>query len=113
MPDAWRKMWVLVFYDLPVGTPRERKAATGFHKFLIKDGFNRLHFSVYSRYCGSMERALTFERRVERSMPKRGHVCLLKLTDRQMTNMRRWIRGGYQSNDDDAAVTRPAQYMLF
>lgn len=112
MPDGWRKMWVLVFYDLPVALPEQRKAATGFHKFLVGEGFDRLHFSVYTRFCGSMERAETFERRVERALPKVGFVCLMKLTDRQMTTMRRWVRGGYHP-DPDAAVTPPEQYRLF
>lgn len=111
MPEAWRKMWVLVFYDLPVGTQAERKAATGFHKFLVEQGFDRMHFSVYRRFCGSMERAVTYERRVERALPKRGYVCLLKLTDRQMVNMRRWIQGDYRPAEE-TALEPPAQYRL-
>ncbi len=112
MPEAWRKMWVLVFYDLPVTTPAERRAATGFHHFLVREGYERLHFSVYSRYCGSLERAQTFERRVEAALPARGYICLMRLTDRQMTNMRRWIRGGYRP-DSDAESAPPEQYQLF
>ncbi len=33
-------MWVLVFFDLPTDTKRERKAAAKFRKDLIGDGFS-------------------------------------------------------------------------
>ena len=33
-------MRMIVFFDLPVGTARERKAATKFRNFLIKDGYH-------------------------------------------------------------------------
>ena len=112
MPEGWRKMWILVFYDLPVVADSERKAATRFHKFLVEQGFDRLHYSVYSRFCGSMERAMTFERRVEKALPKRGYVCLLKLTDRQMVNMRRWIKGDYGPSEE-TDFSPPEQYRLF
>ncbi|RDD61215.1 CRISPR-associated endonuclease Cas2 [Ferruginivarius sediminum] len=112
MPDGWRKMWVLVFYDLPVAGPNERRAARKFHEFLVRQGFDRVHYSIYNRFCGSMERANTYERRVEKAVPKRGYVCLLKLTDRQMANMRRWIKGGYDPHES-AQFTPPEQYRLF
>ncbi|ABC21257.1 CRISPR-associated protein, Cas2 family [Rhodospirillum rubrum ATCC 11170] len=112
MPDGWRKMGVLVFYDLPVVSPEQRLAAVRFHKFLLADGFERMHYSIYARYCGSMERAATYERRVEQALPAVGHVNLLKLTDRQMVGMRKWIRGNYRA-PENAEFVPPAQYQLF
>ena len=37
--SKYRMAWVLVFFDLPVGTPEERRDATNFRKDLIKDGY--------------------------------------------------------------------------
>ena len=37
--NAYRIMWLFVFFDLPVTTKRERKIASGFRKDLLKDGF--------------------------------------------------------------------------
>ena len=37
--SEYRIMWVLVFFDLPTETKKERKAATKFRKELIEDGF--------------------------------------------------------------------------
>lgn len=39
-------MRVLCFFDLPVKTKRERKQATQFRSFLIKDGFYMIQFSI-------------------------------------------------------------------
>ena len=37
--SEYRIMWVLVFFDLPTDTKKERKAAADFRKRLISDGF--------------------------------------------------------------------------
>jgi CRISPR-associated protein Cas2 len=44
--------WVLVFFDLPVGTPEERKAANNFRRDLVREGYMMIQFSVYARPCG-------------------------------------------------------------
>ena len=48
-------MWILVFFDLPTETKKERKAATLFRSNLIKDGFTMFQFSIYIRHCASRE----------------------------------------------------------
>ena len=42
-------MKIIVFFDLPVTTAAKRKAANQFRQFLLKDGYQMLQFSVYSR----------------------------------------------------------------
>lgn len=37
--NAYHIMWLFVFFDLPVTTKREQKAASDFRKNLLKDGF--------------------------------------------------------------------------
>jgi CRISPR-associated protein Cas2 len=39
-------MWVLVLFDLPTETRKDRKAATRFRKNLLDDGFNMFQFSI-------------------------------------------------------------------
>ncbi|MBM3570495.1 MAG: CRISPR-associated endonuclease Cas2 [Alphaproteobacteria bacterium] len=108
MPEGWRQMWLMVFYDLPVLAHEQRKAATGFHDYLVEEGFERLHYSIYMRFCGSGEKLEAQEKRVERRLPKWGNVMALRLTDRQMASMKRWI--GAQP---DSAIVPPPQYKLF
>lgn len=80
-------MWVLVFFDLPVETPRERKAATEFRKELLRDGFTMFQFSIYLRNCPSKENADVHVNRVKKLLPKKGHVGILSVTDRQLSQM--------------------------
>lgn len=56
--NAYHIMWLFVFFDLPVSTKKEMKAAALFRKNLEKDGFSMMQFSVYIRHCASRERAL-------------------------------------------------------
>lgn len=76
-------MWVLVFFDLPTETRVERKAASNFRKKLLDDGFSMFQFSIYTRFCQSMENAQVHIKRVQRSLPQHGKVGILKVTDKQ------------------------------
>src|SRR5690606_10848323 len=49
----YRSMWVLVLFDLPTETRKERKAAGMFRKKLLDDGFQMFQFSIYLRFCAS------------------------------------------------------------
>lgn len=83
-----RYMRLLVFFDLPVSTAKERKEATQFRNFLIKDGFYMLQFSVYSRICNTIESAKMHEDRISKVVPKIGSVRSLIVTEKQYTSMR-------------------------
>ena len=43
--NAYHIMWLFVFFDLPVSTKKEMKAAALFRKNLEKDGFSMMQFS--------------------------------------------------------------------
>jgi CRISPR-associated protein Cas2 len=76
-------MWVLVFFDLPTETKKERKVAAGFRKHLINDGFSMFQFSIYMRFCASKENADVHIKRVKKSLPVLGKVGIMCITDRQ------------------------------
>lgn len=81
--NAYRIMWLFVFFDLPVETKKERKAASDFRKNIMKDGFNMMQFSVYSRHCASDESAQVHIKRTKEKVPEKGQVSILKVTDKQ------------------------------
>jgi CRISPR-associated protein Cas2 len=85
--NKYRAMWVLVLFDLPTETKKERKSAQKFRKELLKDGFTMFQFSIYLRTCPSHENADVHIKRVKRSLPEHGHVGILKITDKQFANM--------------------------
>ena len=80
-------MRMLVFFDLPVTTAAERKAATKFRNFLLKDGYYMVQFSVYSRVCNGTEAVEKHSKRLKASLPKCGSVRLLTITEKQYQNM--------------------------
>ena len=85
--NAYRIMWLLVMFDLPVTTKHERKEAALFRKNLEKDGFAMHQFSVYMRYCASLESANVHIKRVKSFAPGAGHITVLSITDKQYSNI--------------------------
>jgi len=85
--NQYRCMWVLVFFDIPVETKKQQRAATLFRKELIKDGFTMFQFSIYMRNCPSRENADVHIKRVKGMLPEYGHVGILTITDKQFGMM--------------------------
>lgn len=85
--SEYRIMWVLVFFDLPTETKRERQAYAQFRKKLISDGFTMFQFSIYLRHCPSAENADVHIRRVRNMLPQYGKVGIMRITDKQFGDM--------------------------
>ncbi len=81
-------MWVVALFDLPVDTKIARRNYARFRKFLLKDGFLMMQFSVYARHCPSEENALVHMQRVEANTPPDGEVRIITITDKQFERMR-------------------------
>lgn len=80
-------MRMIVFFDLPVTTAGERKAASKFRNFLLKDGYYMVQFSVYSRVCNGNEDVEKHAKRLRSNLPQNGSVRLLTVTEKQYQNM--------------------------
>lgn len=89
--SEYRVMWVLVFFDLPTDSKKERKEASRFRKDLVGDGFSMFQFSIYIRNCPSMENAQTHIRRVKSFIPEYGKVGIMCITDKQFANMELFV----------------------
>ena len=50
----------MVMFDLPTVTKQERLEYTRFRKYLLKEGFIQLQFSVYAKFCSSRENSQKF-----------------------------------------------------
>ena len=85
--SEYRIMWVLVFFDLPTETKKERKVAAKFRKDLLSNGFSMFQFSIYLRQCPSVENADVHVRRVKSLLPDYGKVGVLCITDKQFSTM--------------------------
>ena len=85
--SAYRIMWILVFFDLPTETKKDKKNYVEFRKNLIKDGFIMFQFSIYIRHCASSENANVHLKKVKSFIPDFGKVGLLCITDKQFANI--------------------------
>ena len=85
--NQYRVMWVMVFFDLPTNTKKERRQASQFRKRLLQDGFSMFQFSIYVRHCPSRENAEVHIKRVKSVLPPNGHVGIMQITDKQFGMM--------------------------
>lgn len=85
--SEYRIMWVLVFFDLPTETKKDRKTYAEFRKNLQRDGFTMFQFSIYVRHCASSENAAVHIKRVKSMLPEFGKVGIMCITDKQFSNI--------------------------
>ncbi|MCT4533780.1 CRISPR-associated endonuclease Cas2 [Halodesulfovibrio sp.] len=80
-------MRLLVFFDLPVKTKEQRRDATRFRNFLLKDGYDMMQLSVYCRICRGQDMVDKHVRRLTSSLPPAGCVRVLQVTEKQYERM--------------------------
>ena len=85
--SEYRIMWVLVLFDLPTETKKEKKAYSDFRKNLQRDGFTMFQFSIYVRPCASQENAEVHIKRVKSFLPEHGQIGIMCITDKQFGNI--------------------------
>ncbi len=111
--NAYRIMWLFVFFDLPTSTKKHRKAAAQFRKNLMKNGFTMMQFSVYIRHCGSRESLEVHMRRVKSLIPEYGMVSMLSVTDKQYSGIVNFWGKVAPSDKDKKVPSAPLQLELF
>lgn len=80
-------MRVLVFFDLPVTSKKDRKEYAKFRKHLINDGYDMLQFSVYSRITQNHDDAKKHIERLSKNLPPKGSVRVMQVTEKQYNSM--------------------------
>ena len=78
-----RFMRILVFFDLPVKTKKERRDSTRFRNFLLKDGYHMIQFSVYARICNGPDSVEKHRLRLKNNIPDNGAIRMLVITEKQ------------------------------
>lgn len=106
--NEYRILWVLVFFDLPTETKKERSIASKFRKEIIRDGFAMFQFSIYLRHCSSRENAEVHIKRVKNLLPEKGHIGIMTVTDKQFGMMEL-----FYGKKEKALPDTPQQLELF
>lgn len=102
--------WLMVAFDLPVKTKEERRRYTDFRKWLLKDGYQMMQYSVYIRPCVTFARQKTHIDRLKKNVPAEGHVRALFITRSQWE--RAFIINGNPARPQDPEDL-PEQIMLW
>lgn len=80
-------MRVIVFFDLPTETAKDRKIYRKFRKSLIDNGFIMLQEPVYAKLALNMQIANSIKQSVYKNKPSKGIVQLLIITEKQFENI--------------------------
>ena len=92
-------MRILVFFDLPVKTPSERREATRFRNFLLKDGYFMIQFSVYARVCNGNDAVEKHRARLRCHLPDNGSIRMLVVTEKQYESIEILLGNLTQADD--------------
>ncbi|WP_391591831.1 CRISPR-associated endonuclease Cas2 [[Mycoplasma] cavipharyngis] len=80
-------MRLVLFYDLPFDTEKNRKVYTRFHKWITKRGYLMLQFSVYYKTIPATQKYSIELQAIKNNAPRLGNVRLLKVSEKQFIDM--------------------------
>lgn len=81
-------MRLLIMFDLPMDTNKEKKEYRDFRKYLIENGFLMLQYSIYVRICTNQSMADNYMAKINRYLPSDGAVRGLIITEKQYEKMK-------------------------
>ncbi len=83
----YKFMRLLVFFDLPMLTDKNRREYNRFHKFLLKNGFIMMQKSVYTKLVINNVTSAAVKQRIRNNLPPEGTVELLEITENQFSKI--------------------------
>ncbi len=84
---SYRFMRVIVFFDLPTESAKERREYTRFRKHLIKSGFMMMQESVYTKLALNQNASSEIADSIRKNKPPSGLVQILSVTEKQFSRM--------------------------
>lgn len=85
-------MRILIFFDLPTETSKDRKSYSKFRKFLIDEGFIMMQESVYSKLTLNNSVTTLMREKIVKNKPQKGIVQILIITEKQFSSMEYIVR---------------------
>ena len=102
-------MRIILFFDLPVVTEKERRTYTVFRKYLIRNGYMMLQYSVYSKIFANREAAVKHISILKNNLPKKGSIRTMLVTEKQYNRME--VLVGQRSKLEEKIT--PESFMIF
>ncbi len=80
-------MRLLLFFDLPVATKTDRHNYSVFRKYLIKQGYMMIQYSVYSKLFNNMDAVEQHIKQLKKNLPKDGSIRAMSVTEKQYSKI--------------------------
>ena len=84
---SYRYMRIIIMFELPVLTAKQRKEYTDFRKFLLKNGFMMMQESIYCKLMQNAVAGDTIIENIKRNKPSEGLVQVLRITEKQYSKI--------------------------
>ncbi|AGM26524.1 CRISPR-associated protein Cas2 [Spiroplasma syrphidicola EA-1] len=92
-------MRMIVFYDLPTIVKIDLKNYNKFHKFLIKNGFYMIQYSIYCKLCINLDEVNKNNNKIDLNKPPKGNIRILVITEKQYESIKIIVGSkSYQEN---------------
>lgn len=98
-------MRILLFFDLPMVTQKDRKIYSDFRKHLIKNGYIMIQYSVYCKIFNNRDAAINHINMLNKNIPSKGYIRIMLITEKQYNNSIIIIGG--RSNQEKVLTTDP------
>lgn len=92
-------MRLVLFFDLPMVTKSEVRIYNQFRKYLIKNGYIMMQFSVYCKIFPNRDAAVKHVQILRKNIPNHGHIRIMVVTEKQFSRIE--IIVGGKSNQED------------
>ena len=87
----YRYMRWMVFFDLPMIKPEDVRRYNHFHKFLLKNGYIMMQYSVYSKILPNKDAVNWHMKVLDKQLPADGSVMTLCITEKQYAGMKKLV----------------------
>lgn len=84
---SYRYMRIIIMFDLPVLTAKQRKEYTDFRKYLLKNGFMMMQESIYCKLMQNAVAGDTIIENIKKNKPSEGLVQVLRITEKQYSKI--------------------------
>lgn len=84
-------MRIILFFDLPMISDAEIRRYTKFRKYLIKNGYVMMQYSIYSKIFPNRDTVKWHKKELERNLPPDGSVMILQVTEKQYQSIQNLV----------------------
>ena len=97
-------MHLIVMYDLPTKSKKDKLEYTSFRASILKDGFSMIQYSVYIRTCKGVYSANAHIKHIKKIAPNRGQIRIIKIPHKAFMDME--VFGNVKKSNEEKIGTQ-------